>query len=36
VPAVIDAAQRELPRGFPQAMSGRIFDGVLRHARVIA
>jgi len=36
VPAVIDAAQRELPRGFPQAMSGRIFDGLVRHARVIA
>ncbi len=36
VPAVIDAVQRELPRGFPQAMSGRIFDGVLGHARVIA
>ncbi len=36
VPAVIDEAQRALPKGFPQAMSGRIFDGLLRHARQLS
>jgi serine/threonine-protein kinase HipA len=36
VPEAIDESQRGLPRGFPQAMSGRIFEGMRRHARILA
>jgi serine/threonine-protein kinase HipA len=32
---VIGDVQRELPRGFPQALAGRIFDGMGRAAKLL-
>jgi hypothetical protein len=35
-PAAIDAAQRGLPRGFPQSLLDHVFEGMRKQAKVPA